>query len=117
MSRRMDRINVLLLREISDILADDVNDPRLAALTTVTGVDASPDLSIAKVFVSVMGEQAAKEETLAALKSASGFVRMSLRERLTLRSIPAMDFRIDDSIERGAEILKLIDEVAPEPEG
>ncbi len=116
MSRRMERVNGLLLREISDIITGHINDPRLAALTTVTGVDTSSDLSMARVFVSVLGEQAAKEDTLAALRSASGFVRRSLRERLALRSIPAMDFRIDDSIERGAELIKLIDEVAPDRE-
>jgi len=116
MSRRTERVNGLLLREISDIITGHINDPRLSAFTTVTGVDTSSDLSMAKVFVSVLGNQAAKEDTLAALRSASGFVRRSLRQRLTLRIVPAMDFRIDDSIERGAELIKLIDKVAPDPE-
>ena len=116
MTRRMERVNVLLRQEISGIVAAVLKDPRLSAFITVTRVDATPDLSRARVYVSVMGSKAEKDNTLKALRSASGFVRSTLRDRITLRRVPGVEFRIDESIEQGARVLKLIDEVAPGPE-
>ena len=110
MSRRMERINALLRQEISSIVASDLNDPRLASMITITRVDTASDLSRAKVFVSIMGHPDQKRRALKGLKSASGFVKKSLRPRLTLRSVPEVEFRIDDSIERGVNMLRLIDE-------
>ena len=116
MSRRMDRVNVLLRQEISRVLAVELRDPRLASLVSVTFVDTSTDLRHAKVFVSVLGGQSDKQDTLTALKSAAGFIHRSMRQRLTLRAVPTLDFYLDDSIERGAEMLEMIKEVAPKPE-
>ena len=121
MSRRTERINALLRQEISSILAKDLNDPRLAAMITVTRVDTAADLSRAKVYVSIMAHLDQKRRALKGLKSASGFVKRSLRPRLTLRVVPQIEFHIDDSIERGVNMLQLIDEamvgIAPlEPE-
>ena len=114
--RRTDRINVLLRQEISRIVAAELRDPRLSKVITLTRVDTSRDLSRSWVYVSVMGKQVHKDDTLKALKSASGFIHRALRDRLSLRTVPKMGFRIDESIERGAEMLRLIDEVAPGPE-
>ena len=110
MSRRMERINALLRQEISRIVASDIRDPRLASMITITRVDTASDLSRAKVYVSIMGHPDQKKRALKGLKSASGFVRRGLRPRLTLRTVPEVEFRIDDSIERGADMLRLIDE-------
>ena len=110
MSRRMERINALLRQEISSIVASDLNDPRLASMITITRVDTASDLSRAKVFVSIMGYPDQKRRALKGLKSASRFVKRSLRPRLTLRSVPEIEFRIDDSIERGVNMVRLIDE-------
>jgi ribosome-binding factor A len=110
MSRRMERINALLRQEISSIVASDISDPRLSSMITVTRVDTAPDLSRAKVYVSIMGHPDQKKRTLKGLKSASGFVRRGLRPRLTLRTVPEVEFHIDDSIERGTNMLRLIDE-------
>lgn len=110
MSRRMERINALLRQEISSILASDLNDPRLASMITVTRVDTAADLSRAKVFVSIMAHPDQKRLALKGLKSASGFVKRSLRPRLSLRAVPQVEFHIDDSIERGVNMLQLIDE-------
>jgi ribosome-binding factor A len=112
----MERINALLRREISDIVAAQIKDPRLTAFITVTRVETAPDLSRTRVFVSLMGEKSKKDDTLRGLRSASRFVHNTLKGRLSLRSTPTVEFRIDDAIERGAEILKLIDDVAPAPE-
>ena len=114
MTRRMERVNALLRQEISGMIAAELKDPRLSAVITVTRVDASRDLSTARVYVSVMGEPTGKGDTLRAMKSASGFIHRTLRDRLTLRTVPRVEFRIDESIEQGAEVIKLIDRVAPD---
>ena len=109
MNRRMERVNSLLMRNISNILSTHINDPRLSALITVTKVETSPDMSSAKVFVSVMEDQSSKAHIAETLNLASGFVRRSLIGKLSLRKIPALDFRIDSSIETSAKMSKLID--------
>ena len=116
MTRRIDRINVLLRQEISRILAAELRDPRMASMVSVTRVEASPDLSRAKVFVSVYGDGSEKANTLKALKSGAGFIRRNMRHNLTFKTLPYLEFHLDDSIERGSEILELIREVAPGPE-
>ena len=116
MSRRMDRVNVLLRQEISHVLATQLKDPRLSSIVSITSVDASSDLRLAKVFVSVLGSQQEKGDTLKALKSASGFIHRNVRNQLKLKNVPSLVFRLDESIERGAELLELIKEVAPPPE-
>ncbi len=117
MTRRVQRVNVVLRQEISRVLAEELKDPRLSAMVSVTLVRTASDLRSAKVYVSVLGDATEKADTLAALRSASGFVRRSIRRRLSLRSVPHVEFQIDESIERGAELLKLISEVAPCVEG
>ena len=113
MNRRMERVNVLLHHEISRVLAEEVKDPRVSAVVSVTRVETSPDLHRARAYVSVMGDQVDKKATLKALRSAAGFVRRSLHDRVVLRSVPTVEFVIDESIERGAEVLKIIDETTP----
>ena len=115
MSRRTDRINVLLRQEISRVLASDLRDPRISPVVSITRVETSPDLRVAKVFISVFGDETDKSNTLGALVSASGFVRKRLSDNITLRSLPAFEFRLDETIEQGSELLKLIDEVSPGP--
>jgi ribosome-binding factor A len=81
-------------------------------MVSVTRVEAAPDLRDAKVFVSVLGGADEKRKTMIALRDASGFVRKSLRRSVTLRSVPRLEFSLDESIERGAEISRLIEEAA-----
>ena len=110
MNHRVGRINGLLRAGISRVLSEDVNDPRLSTLVSITEVDTAPDLSQALVYVSVLGSPDEKSNTMAALKSAASFVRRCLRKRVTLRLIPELSFRLDESIERGASLLRLIDD-------
>ena len=117
MSRRLDRVNVLLRQEISRVLMTELSDPRLASVVSITHVDASADLHNAKVFVSVLGDLTAKRSSLKALKSAAGFIHRSIRGNLTLKVVPTLHFILDESIERGAELLQLIEEVGASPEG
>ncbi len=114
MAHRIERVNSLIRQEICQLLQSQVNDPRLGSFITVTAVSASPDLKFAKVFVSRIGSEEEKQETLNALVSASGFFRRELARHLKLRYIPVLTFQWDDSIERGDHLLQLIDEVTPE---
>jgi ribosome-binding factor A len=112
MSRRSERTRKLIQREISGLLEREVNDPRLSKLISVTEVTLSPDLKYAKIFVSTLGDQMDnKEEILAGFNNASGFLRRELASHLKLRYTPQLSFHYDDSIERGARLLKLIGDV------
>ena len=115
MTRRLERVNVLLRDEISAVLSSELSDPRLTSMVSVTEVDCSPDLGRAKVFVSVLGGDDDKSATLEALKSAAGFVHHSLRSRVKLRAVPSLDFRLDESIEMGTDLLEKIRQIAPQP--
>jgi ribosome-binding factor A len=115
MTRRLERINALLRNEISAVLASELTDPRLVSMVSVTEVDCGRDLSHAKVFVSILGAQHQKKSTLAALQSAAGFVHRTLRSRVDLRAVPTLDFRLDESIELGMDLLEKIRDNAPLP--
>ena len=111
MAHRIERVNSLIRQEISELLQRQVKDPRLGNFITITEVSTSPDLKYAKIFVSRIGSEGEKQETLNALASASGFFRNELFKRLRLRHTPELSFQWDDSIERGTHLLQLIDEV------
>ena len=111
MSRRMGRVNGLLKQELSQLIFREVKDPRVASFVTITEVDTKPDLEHALVFVSVMASSEEQLDVMRGLKSAEGFLRLHLGNRVKLRKIPALSFKLDNSIERGAGLLKLIDQV------
>ena len=116
MTRRIERVNTLLRQEISNILVEEISDPRLTRIVSVTEVVTSPDLRHARVYVSIMGDQETKSEIVKALGLAAGFVHRSLRDRVNLRAVPSLNFRLDESIETGSGILKLIGDLVPNPE-
>jgi len=112
MSRRSERTSKLIQREISVLLEREVNDPRLSKLISVTEVTLSPDFKFAKIFVSTLGSEINnKEEILAGFNNASGFLRKELASHLKLKYTPQLSFHYDDSIERGARLLKLMGEL------
>jgi len=111
MTRRAERISSLIRKEISDLLIEQVNDPRLSRLISVTEVYTSSDLKQAKVFISTLGGETNKDEILEGFNAASGFLRRELGNRIRLRQIPLLTFHFDNSIERGARILELIDQL------
>ncbi len=115
MTRRTERINDLLQEEISDLLLRVVKDPRIGGLITITEVDVSPDLRVAKVFVSVMGSDEEKASTFRALDAAANFIQRELRRRLTIRRTPELRFFKDTSLEKGARILELLQQVRKDP--
>jgi len=112
MSRRTERLGKVIKQEISELLEREVSDPRLGSLISVTEVTISPDLKYAKVFVSILGDESDKSEMLAGFNTASGFLRKKLAPRLSMRCVPQLSFYYDDSIERGAKVLKLIEQVS-----
>ncbi len=111
MAHRIERVNNLIRREISDLLQRHVKDPRLGEFIAVTEVRTSPDLRYAKVFVSSISSEEEKQKTLSVLTAASGFLRRELAKNLRLRRIPQLSFSWDDSIERGDHLMRLIDQV------
>ena len=114
MTRRLERVNQLILREISELLRRQVKDPRLGSFITITEVTTSPDFRHARVLVSSIGGDEGKQEILSVLATASGFLRNELAGRLSLRCIPQLSFEWDDSIERGVRLVELIDKVSVE---
>ena len=111
MSRRSERTSKLIQREISELLEREVNDPRLSKLISVTEVTLSPDLKHAKIFVSTLGTEINKKDLLEGFNNASGFLRKELAAHLKLKYTPQLSFYYDDSIERGARLLKLMGEL------
>ena len=111
MSYRIERVNTLLRREISDLIQQELRDPRLTEFIAVTEVDTSHDLRYAKVYVSSMSGQQEEQRILGILNSASGFLRTALASKARLRYTPELHFIWDNSIEHGDKILRLIDEV------
>jgi ribosome-binding factor A len=108
--KRLERVNQLIKEEISMLLQRELKDPRLG-FVTVTEVDVSPDLKVAKVYVSVLGSEENWASTLRALESARGFVWNWLRRHLDLRVTPDLMFRPDRSMEHAAHIQSLLAEL------
>lgn len=113
-SRRIQRLNEQLRREISEIVRWNVKDPRVGP-AAISRVETSSDLSHARVWIVVVGEEADAAETLAGLAAAAAFIRMQLSERVEIRKVPALDFRIDRSMAHAAHIQKLLGQVQPSP--
>ena len=109
-SRRTQRVGDLILHEMADILQRQVKDPRVA-LVTITGVDVSPDLRVAKVFYSCLDPEAPAEKILRGLESARGFIRGELARRLELKVVPDLRFQHDDSLDRGFRVQDLLESI------
>ena len=114
MSQRTERIDELLRQEITTLLTREVADPHIG-FATVTEVETAPDLRHAKVWVSVIGQEADRRTTLAALGRAMPFVRHELGKRLRLKRIPEFHLELDDTLERGTRVLQLLNELEAGP--
>ena len=107
MGVRRERVADQIKEEISRMLLREIRDPRVG-FVTITGTSVSPDLRNARVFVSVLGTPEAREDSLRALNSAAGFLRRGLFKRLRLRYSPVLEFVLDDSLDRGERIERLL---------
>jgi len=105
------RVNMEVQRELSEILGRGLKDPRIHPMTSVMAVEVTPDLKFAKIFVSVMGDEEAKEKTMQGLQKSASFARHRLADRMNLRNTPELTFVLDHSIEYGVTMSKRIDEV------
>ena len=111
-NRRVSRVAELIRREVSQMLLNGIKDDRVGTgMVSVTDVDVSGDLQHAKIYVSIYGSDEAKEETMAGLKSATGYVRSELGSRVRLRRTPEVIFLEDRSIERGNKVLSLLNQI------
>jgi ribosome-binding factor A len=108
MSRRTDRVSDLLRSELAELLLREVHDPRVK-LATVTAVDVSPDLRRAVVRISALGEEQQRQETIAGLRHARGFLRTELAHRLRLRATPELVFELDRGAEHSQQISDLLE--------
>ena len=106
------RINGEVQRELSSIIRGEIKDPRIHPMTSVMAVEVAPDLKTCKAYISVLGNQEAKEATIRGLNSAEGYIRRQLARNLNLRNTPEIRFILDESIEYGVNMSKLIDDVA-----
>ena len=112
-SNRLGRIDEELKKEISNIINYDLKNPNITGLISVTKAKITPDLKYAQIYVSILNSKNTKE-TLAALKKSSGFVRTEVAKRINLRITPEIIFVLDDSIEYGERIDKILKEILPE---
>ena len=110
-SIKMTRINNEVLKELSNIIRSEIKDPRINPMTSVVAVDVAPDLKTCKAYVSVLGDVESQQNTIKGLKSAVGYIRMMLAKNLNLRNTPEIIFVLDQSIEYGVNMSRLIDEV------
>ena len=114
MIHRIERVNNLIRREVSELIQHEVRDPRLDSFIAVTEVATSSDLKYAKIFVSCISGKQEEQKTLGVLNAAAGYLRTELAKKIRLRRIPELSFHWDDSIEHGDRILRLLDQVSSE---
>jgi ribosome-binding factor A len=112
MSARMRRVNEAVRQVLSEAVGQ-LKDPRIG-FVTVTGVETSPDLRYARVFVSVLGAERKRTQTLAALQAAHAVLQSRIAHELRMKRTPQLEFEYDPSVERGVRMSKLIDELAPD---
>jgi len=110
MGDRTSRISEEMRKEISSIIMNELKGPRMPSMVSVVSVNVTKDLRHAKVYISVLGSEEDKKNAQEGLKSAAGFIRREVGHRMQLRYTPEMHFEIDDSIEHGVYMTKLINE-------
>jgi len=116
MSFRPERLAEAIKKEVSDLLKEELKDPRIG-FVSITSVEVSKDLRYANIYISVFGEKAEQKASLEALKNASGFIRSELARRIRLRYTPEIVFKLDESIERGSRLIALMNEVRDKDAG
>lgn len=108
-NKRLNRISGEVKRVVSEVINTGLKDPRVNSMTTVTKVEVTRDLRFAKIYISVFGDDAQKQDTIEGLESAKGFIRTEIGNRIDLRYAPEPMFILDESIEQGIYMAKLIE--------
>ncbi len=114
--QRTDRLNSLLKEVISDVIRKDVRNPHVKGLITVTRVEITKDLHYAKVYISVIGSEEEKAESLKALQTAAGFIAVNSSKKVVMRYFPELTFKLDDSVDKHMRIEKILGEISHERE-
>lgn len=104
------RINGEVHRVMAEIIRGEIKDPRIAPMTSVVDVQVAPDLKTCKAWISVLGDEQVQKDTLAGLRSAEGYIRTQLAKKINLRNTPQIHFIMDQSIEYGVNMSKLIND-------
>ena len=115
-STKNQRINQEVMRELAEIIRNEIKDPRIAPMTSVVSVEVAPDLKTCRAYISVYGQEDALEKTLEGLMSAEGYIRRTLARNLNLRNTPEIRFLGDRSISYGVEMTKKIEEIMAKTE-
>jgi len=102
-------------KEVADLIRNDIKDPRVG-FVTITGVEVTRDLSYGKIFISVMGSEEQRKETLGALQKAAGYLRSEVGRRIKVRHAPELVFKLDTSLDHGTRIMELLHEVKKQEE-
>lgn len=116
-NKRLNRISEEIRRVVSNLLFNGLKDPRINQMATVTSVEVTRDLSFANIYISVLGDDLEKENTILGLESAKGFIRKEIGSRVDLRHVPEPKFHLDESIENAMNMAKLIEEINKQDEG
>ncbi len=114
---RIDRISSEMQRVLSEIIREDVKDPRVPLMTSVVSAKVPRDLKYAKIYISVLGTEAEKKSAMAALQNSAGFIRHQVADKMELRCTPQLTFILDESIERGSYLTSLIDDTLKKDDG
>lgn len=115
MTTRQEKVKELLKEEISDILRREIRDPRLG-FVTITDTEVTADLRHAKIYVSVLGGEEERKATMKCLKSAEGFVRTEFAKRARMKVTPEIQFRFDESVDKGVRIFEILQQIKQEEE-
>ncbi len=113
-NQRINRISEEVRKVVSEVLANGLKDPRVHPLTSVTTVEVTRDLSFAKIYISVLGNEKEKQDTIEGLVSAKGYIRKEIAARVDLRVVPVPLFVLDESIEKAMYMTDLINKVSKE---
>ena len=105
------RINDEIQREVANIIRGDLKDPRIGAITTVVAAETASDLSLSKIYVSIMAEKEEKEQSLEVLKGAAGYIRRELAARINLRTTPEIKFILDETLDQSMKIESILNEI------
>lgn len=105
------RVNGEVMRVLAEVIRSEIKDPRINPMTSVVALEVAPDLKTCKAWISVLGNEESQKDTLAGLKSAEGYIRNQLARKINLRNTPEIRFIIDQSIEYGVNMSRMIDEV------
>lgn len=108
------RINSEVQRVLAEVIRGEIKDPRISPLTSVVAVEVAPDLKTCKAWISVLGNEQARKDTYAGLRSAEGFIKNQIARKINLRNTPEITFILDQSIEYGVNMSRKIDEVISE---